>query len=718
MPLRLVHHKHRAVSRGFTLVEMLVIAPVVLLVIAGLVSAMVTMIGDSIVANDRSSAAYNIQDTLSRIEQDSRVATSFMKTFSFLTSPQGRDGGTAPFDYSANGDLILAQQSTTASPYDTTRQPVYYANQPVGCGAGDISGNRVLYTRVIYFLQNNTLWRRTIVNTWDTNATPGANTVCNAPWQRDTCPYTTPSSQISNAQGSVCQGIDERMLDNVASFDVKYYDANGNTTSNPTQALTVSASITLTRTVSGNPITQTSVIRAVRRNDVAASPVPTAPVVSVYNQAVNTYNNPLLTSVQWSSPGAYAYTYQTKIGAGAWSSLKTTTDTFASIDSYPGATVSVKVTALNDTGTSVTTTFNTTTDIFTTLNLSGNWDNYSGTGYYMPQFTVTKDMTSNANVGYVMLRGLVSNGTGEIGYLPPGFRPAHTIMFTTLMGGTNAPAWIIIGADGMIKLVTSGDTAWVSLDPIRFIASNQMGTWTVEPPATTGFQCPTGCTSPWKDYTSAGGGGDYFKTGYTKDSAGRVHIYGLVNTTVPNNPPAYSTMANIPSSNFYSSSGAGGYDIYPTSSAYTYGDYAVYGNILMYRQGTASFYSMYSIYYPYSPAQSWTTPATMQNNWVNYNSPGTGYSPFSYIKGTDGVVMIRGLIKSGTATSGTILYNLPAGYCPSKEVLFITANAGPARARVDVTPLSPASSGCNLRILTNVNNGWLSLAGINYYAEQ
>lgn len=177
-----IHHKLTPKQAGFTLIEMLVIAPLVLIVIAGLVGAMVSMIGDSLIASSRADAAYNIQDTLSQIEQDSRVATSFMGNFSYFSSPQGRNGGTAPFSYSSNNDLILTQQSTSSSPYNNTRQLIHYANQPASC-SGDTSSNRTLFNRVVYFLITNgdgtkSLWRRTIMNPWNLNATPDGNTVC------------------------------------------------------------------------------------------------------------------------------------------------------------------------------------------------------------------------------------------------------------------------------------------------------------------------------------------------------------------------------------------------------------------------------------------------------------------------------------------------------------------------------------------------------------
>lgn len=124
------HKRTRAFSNGFTLVELLVVAPIVLLVIAGLVVAMVSMVGDSLAANGRASVAYNMQDALDRIEQDARIATNFMPTYGYFSSPQGRDGSNENFSYNTYKDLIFTQQATQFNPYTTeTQQLIYYANR-------------------------------------------------------------------------------------------------------------------------------------------------------------------------------------------------------------------------------------------------------------------------------------------------------------------------------------------------------------------------------------------------------------------------------------------------------------------------------------------------------------------------------------------------------------------------------------------------------------
>lgn len=58
--------------------------------------------------------------------------------------------------------------------------------------------------------------------------------------------------------------------------------------------------------------------------------------------------------------------------------------------------------------------------------------------------------------------------------------------------------------------------------------------------------------------------------------------------------------------------------------------------------------------------EAWIVP-TLTNNWVYY---GSYFSPPNYYKDQNGIVKIKGVIKSGITTSGTVLFSLPVGYRP------------------------------------------------------
>src|SRR4030066_812363 len=81
----------------------------------------------------------------------------------------------------------------------------------------------------------------------------------------------------------------------------------------------------------------------------------------------------------------------------------------------------------------------------------------------------------------------------------------------------------------------------------------------------------------------------------------------------------------------------------------------------------------------YEAAPQWTD-ATLLNGWTNYGSP---YHNAGYTKDRAGVVRIRGLINSGTLTSGTPLFRLPAGYKPLNTLL-INVQSNGALGRMDI----------------------------------
>lgn len=99
------------------------------------------------------------------------------------------------------------------------------------------------------------------------------------------------------------------------------------------------------------------------------------------------------------------------------------------------------------------------------------------------------------------------------------------------------------------------------------------------------------------------------------------------------------------------------------------------------------------------------TPS-LQNGWVNY---GTAYESASYWKDTCGVVHLAGLIKSGTTTAETVIFNLPLGYRPRAPEKFFSVSLN-AICVIDIY-----SSG-DVAIKTGANSGWLSLSGISFKA--
>lgn len=199
--------KNHQASVGFTLVEILVIAPIVVLIIGIFVSLMVVMTGEVIGTRAQNTLVYNTQSVLDQIEQDVKASSEFLAGNDFaLQSPQGyADGAGLIFSDFENVDatkgtmLVLRSFTTDKNPLDNTRQLIY-TNQPAGnCTADTLASNQPFVQNVIYFIKNNTLWRRTLIQQGT-----GTPTLCGTPWQ-------LPSCQPGVTRGSYCKADDKRI---------------------------------------------------------------------------------------------------------------------------------------------------------------------------------------------------------------------------------------------------------------------------------------------------------------------------------------------------------------------------------------------------------------------------------------------------------------------------------------------------------------------------
>ena len=256
-------------KRGFTLVEMLIIAPIVILVIGIFVSAIISMTGDVLSVRGKNALVYNIQDTLNRIDQDVKSSSGYLATNNIaLTSPQGYDDNTSTFknaDASNGTMLILNTYATTANPLSSTRNFVY-TTSPNACNSALVSQNQKVAMNIVYFVKNNALWRRVIAPS--SYATVG----CSVPWQQPTC--------APGYVASFCKTQDMKLVDGVSAngFVLNYYtsaaattpiaNAVNNTLSDANRqtalqtASSINVTITATKTLAGRDVSQSGTIRS------------------------------------------------------------------------------------------------------------------------------------------------------------------------------------------------------------------------------------------------------------------------------------------------------------------------------------------------------------------------------------------------------------------------------------------------------------------------
>lgn len=100
--------------------------------------------------------------------------------------------------------------------------------------------------------------------------------------------------------------------------------------------------------------------------------------------------------------------------------------------------------------------------------------------------------------------------------------------------------------------------------------------------------------------------------------------------------------------------------------------------------------------------EAWITP-TLLNSWTDWAA---AFDTPAYYKDKSNVVHLKGLARNGTATSGTVLFNLPSGYRPAKEKIFVTVSNdafGQIRIQTDGDVVIQTGS-----------TAWISFEGITF----
>lgn len=227
-------------SAGFTLVELLIATILSSLIVTVFISALLTMVSTAALQKTQLELSGQSQIALDTIERDIKLALDFGTTlpapFQDPYGPQQTDDtwagswtykgvDTAPA--SPQKVLLLRQMATLGHPLSPTRSPVYVQSSlanpyeqrpefncsvfhPTNNPTGSLTQNYKLPYYLIYFVRDNTLYRRTVVDT--------TTSLCNGPqYQKQSCPREDASRPAS------CQANDEIIAKDVAGFRVDYY---------------------------------------------------------------------------------------------------------------------------------------------------------------------------------------------------------------------------------------------------------------------------------------------------------------------------------------------------------------------------------------------------------------------------------------------------------------------------------------------------------------
>lgn len=637
---------------GFTLVEMLVIAPVAMVAIGGFIALMIAIVGDVLISRESNTMTYDTQSALNRIEADILLSAQFLTTTDTLPSPQGSNNnfnGTSAF--TNNNALILSTLATNENPANSTRMLVNYANQPNPCGSKQ-TFNRILFNQTIYFIKDNALWRRTFVPTFNNNtANPDANTVCTPVWQQNSC---SPGQTATR-----CQTNDERLLTNVTNFSFQYYSTPRSNNPAPAtsakEAQTIEVTLAGGKTAAGQDVTSSGSLRATRINDLDSSlPPPPAPTLSysLVGAAGARFS--------WNRiPIANTYEISYNVNGGAWTTntLNAETTSFV-VNASRNATISFRIIAKNAAGDSPQSTISATMPPWASLQLQG-WNDYGG-GYTTAAYTRT-------NTGLVMLKGLIKDGNAAtnavITTLPEGYRPTERLIFQTSTYTAGATADTGIGRvdimpNGEVRAYVANNT-WLSLDGVSFMPDGASMTWN-----NLNFTSSSGWTNFGSGYATARIG---------RDSINRIHLQGVIKPGTTTNGTSIASLPATfqPARNMI----INGKD---TGTVFT--SFGINSNNTLIARGTGNSYmGMQTMYYP-STYTTWTNLSLLAG-WIEHS---TALSSPQYTKSSDGVVTLKGSIKSGNVAANTVIATLPAGFRPAERVIGSIPVNGPAYGRVDI----------------------------------
>ena len=270
-----------------------------------------------------------------------------------------------------------------------------------------------------------------------------------------------------------------------------------------------------------------------------------------------------------------------------------------------------------------------------------NWSDYGG-AYATAVYTKT-------NAGAVVLRGAIKNSgsfsSGSvIATLPVGYRPQHLITFGVEITG-NDSASIKIDTDGSVIASTNTNATITALDGITFMPT---GTYTPITPLQNG----------WVTHSDPG----VPPLGYAVDSVGRVFLQGSISSgtttsgTVVADLPSSPNISVTPKLIVAIRSGCSGSNEMNVGT-----EISLRGGCV----GSALFPVL--MYYPNAAAAPWL-PMSLVNGWVVYGAASNA-TP-EYTKVVDGIVTLKGLIKSGSTSNGVTLFNLPVGYRPGGTLTF------------------------------------------------
>lgn len=222
----MIQRLHQAKETGFTLVEVLIITPILVVSIVIAMSFLFNQYG--LLTQEGAQLQLNSEAQLITFTMQDDVF--FANGFGSELYPNLVDNNEPSGGWVYNTDpetLIIAVPALTASNRNPDREPVYINS--VGCDQSVVEENAPLINNVIYFIDGTNLYKRTVT------APPETDT-CGTNYEKATCP---PNLATSDCQADIL------VTDKLDGFEIDYYGYDNTPVDNPEQAQRITVSIGL-----------------------------------------------------------------------------------------------------------------------------------------------------------------------------------------------------------------------------------------------------------------------------------------------------------------------------------------------------------------------------------------------------------------------------------------------------------------------------------------
>lgn len=209
---------------GFTLVEVVIVMVIVGVIFPVFATLLVNMYHDSVVSREMVSMSTEANTALYYMDESVRNSHAFLigvpEEFPDAYGPHNLGTGSGQA-WSYKGDsaksrvLISKNYATSTNPQNSTRTPVFIYTPAFNCTTEMYYQPQLSYL-AIYFVRDNTLYRRTLTDT-DTPLCAGSTQQ-----QKTSCPPDVPVGE----RDASCAANDETLATRVSEFSIVYYQTS------------------------------------------------------------------------------------------------------------------------------------------------------------------------------------------------------------------------------------------------------------------------------------------------------------------------------------------------------------------------------------------------------------------------------------------------------------------------------------------------------------